>query len=400
MNDFYIFAGIVLGMVAIIIPSLLYGFRNSIIGIIGTVIIALCGLVALIAYYLATAGLRPLIWITPVTLGVILAFLYLLRMRLTLPLNELTDIIVAQLAKGKLDFTFSQKLSKRNDELGKVTRSLEEMRLQISSIMSDLHVLSTLLASSAKGQDSTAIEVSKDASQQAASVEEISSTIEEIAANIESNASNAIETEEISSIAQQGISDVVEKAKASLEASRAIREKIKIINDIAFQTNILALNAAVEAARAGQHGKGFAVVAAEVRKLSDLSRQAAEDIVELADTNLDLAETAGEHMQKLIPDIQKTSQLVKEIASASQEQNHGASQVSEAIQQLNSITQQNASSSQKMAKNSKELNSQADQLRKIISFFELGDKADKVLNEQKHTASGLEKVEQDSNEKF
>ena len=164
---------------------------------------------------------------------------------------------------------------------------------------------------------------------------------------------------------------VNEQAGMSVQGSREIADKIQIINDIAFQTNILALNAAVEAARAGEHGKGFAVVAAEVRKLAERSKTAAEEIVELTQSSLSLAEQAGSKLGEMLPEIEKTSQLVQEIAAASAEQNNGVNQVNSAFQLLSSITQENASIAEEMASSSKELEQQAQQMRDKISYFKV-----------------------------
>jgi methyl-accepting chemotaxis protein len=215
--------------------------------------------------------------------------------------------------------------------------------------------------------------MSQGASEQASSVEEVSSTMEQIAANVEQNTENAQQTEKISISAQMGISEVSEGANKAVEASRVIAQKIQIINDIAFQTNILALNAAVEAARAGEHGKGFAVVAAEVRKLAERSKVAADEIVGLTQNSLELAEGAGSKMAEILPDIEKTTKLVQEIAAASLEQNNGAGQVNSAVQQLNSVTQQNAAASEELATNAEELASQAQQLKDLVSYFKVDD---------------------------
>jgi methyl-accepting chemotaxis protein len=135
---------------------------------------------------------------------------------------------------------------------------------------------------------------------------------------------------------------------------------------------MLALNAAIEAARAGEHGKGFAVVAAEVRKLAERSGQAAGEISELSANSVQVAEQAGQMLEKIVPDIQKTAELIQEIAAASNEQNSGAEQINKAVQQLDQVIQQNASSSEEMASTSEELSSQAEQLQQTMAFFQIG----------------------------
>jgi methyl-accepting chemotaxis protein len=169
--------------------------------------------------------------------------------------------------------------------------------------------------------------------------------------------------------------DAKEGGKAVVETVAAMKEiatKISIIEEIARQTNLLALNAAIEAARAGEHGKGFAVVASEVRKLAERSQSAAGEISTLSTRSVAIAEQAGEMLTKMVPDIQKTSELVQEITASSKEQDTGAEQINKAIQQLDQVIQQNASASEEMASTSEELSSQAEQLQDSISFFNIG----------------------------
>ena len=156
-----------------------------------------------------------------------------------------------------------------------------------------------------------------------------------------------------------------------MEANRTIADKIKVINDIAFQTNILALNAAVEAARAGEYGRGFAVVAAEVRKLAEKSKIAADEIVALSMKSYELARGAEQKMKEIMPEIEKTTRMVQEISAASSEQNNGANQINLAFQALNSITQQNASASEELSTGAEQLANQAEQLKDLISFFKV-----------------------------
>jgi methyl-accepting chemotaxis protein len=175
---------------------------------------------------------------------------------------------------------------------------------------------------------------------------------------------------------------------------RNIAEKISIIEEIARNTNLLALNAAIEAARAGEHGKGFAVVAAEVRKLAENSQKAASEISELSKTSVDIAEQAGELLTKIVPDIQKTAELVQEISAASSEQKSGTEQINKAIMQLDGVIQQNASASEEMASMAEELSSQAEQLQATMEFFTTnGNGREKRIIGIQHAAVQKHKVD-------
>jgi methyl-accepting chemotaxis protein len=152
---------------------------------------------------------------------------------------------------------------------------------------------------------------------------------------------------------------------------KQIASKIGIIDDIAYQTNLLALNAAIEAARAGEHGKGFAVVATEVRKLAERSQVAAQEIGTLAGGSVQLAERAGRLLDAMVPSIRKTSDLVQEIAAASEEQSAGVGQINGAMNHLNQTTQQNASASEQLAATAEEMSGQAEQLLQSMAFFRI-----------------------------
>lgn len=272
----------------------------------------------------------------------------------------------------------------QKDEIGQLAQSLREMITKVKDIVENIQLGADSISTASNEVSSASMQLSQGASEQASSAEEVSSSMEEMAANIQQNSENSQQAEKISVNVSQGVQKVGMAAQESLSSIRNIADKISIINDIAFQTNILALNAAVEAARAGEHGRGFAVVAAEVRKLAERSKVAADEIVDLASKSVHVTESASELMGSLIPEIEKTAKLVQEISAASNEQNSGTDQINVALQQLNLVTQQNAASSEELATSSEELSSQAEQLKDLISFFKVGDNSNVGFHKTTH----------------
>lgn len=280
-------------------------------------------------------------------------------------------------AIGRGDLTASISVEQK-DEIGQLAVALQAMAESLkNTVLTIERNANELVASGGQLRDSSQ-KLSKGASEQAASAEEVSTAIEEMVANIDQNTENAVATEKLTSSSVSNVTLSSQYSAEAAEAMKTIAEKISIISDIAFQTNILALNAAVEAVRAGEQGRGFSVVAAEVRKLAERSKQAANEIVALVNKGLKVTQMAGEKAKNLVPDIEKTTVLIKEISAASLEQKTGAEQINLAMQNLNVITQENASSSDELTNNSVLLSQLATNLKQLIGKFKLDDKVKEV----------------------
>jgi methyl-accepting chemotaxis protein len=274
--------------------------------------------------------------------------------------------IVQQIAIGKLNIKFTSTKA----EVG-IYADIHQMVNKLQEVIQIVRSGSDNLASASQQVNATAQVISQGAIEQSTSAAVTSSSVEQLNASVQQNAENSSVTE---TIATNSASEVKQGAKAVSEtiyAMENIAKKVRLIEDIAYRTNLLSLNAAIEAASAGKNGKGFAIVAVEVRNLAESSRVKAEEISELAVDSVNIAERAGQLITQVVPAITKTSDLIQKISTVTSEQSVGVRQISDAMNQLDQVAQQSAAASEELAATSEELNAQAEQLQQAVAYFQL-----------------------------
>jgi methyl-accepting chemotaxis protein len=306
---------------------------------------------------------------------------------------NVVSAIARDIAIGRLDVELDMDESKTTGILAQIISMRDKLTEVVEQILSN----SEQISSAATQVSNTAASLSGAASEQASSVEETSSSIEQMGASIAQNNENATNTDTIASVSAKAAKQGGEAVSDTVVAMKQIADKISIIEDIAYQTNMLALNAAIEGARAGEHGKGFAVVAAEVRKLAERSQIAASEISSLTKDSVAIAETAGTLLEKMVPDIIQTAGLVQEISASSEEQSAGVSQINKAMQQLDIVTQQNASGSEELAATAEEMQAQSKNLTSAVSFFSIKETGSSKPGQFQHSSDKNSLLNQSDN---
>jgi len=371
MNSFFISVFIMLGVgipVAFILMKLL--FKNSVFWQISTiwiitVLISSINNSARIQFESYPQAIALPVGIIVVGIGIYLASRYI-KNPLNLILNDLK-----KLANGEINDQIADQFSKRNDEIGMVAKSIKDLSLNLKEMIGQIQLHSGELSKISHDFNNIMISLTENSTVQSSSIEEISATMEEIAANIQQNLENCQHSEEISLKSGKAIQDGNLAALKSIEAMSEVADKVKIINDIAFQTNILALNAAVEASHAGTAGRGFAVVAMEVRKLAESSNKAAREVEDVSNRVLALSRNSGDQLHKFADESSLTTDLIKNISQAAIEQNSSVQQINMAIQQLNKMIQNNSSQIEKINQRANSLAKTTNNLNQSISRFKV-----------------------------
>jgi methyl-accepting chemotaxis protein len=321
--------------------------------------------------------------ITVIVVSIILAIILGLIVAniISRPINSLVGV-ANKIADGDLDVEIDVH---SKDEVGVLGQAFKKMTANINDVMVSINSASEQVASGSKQVSDSSMALSQGATEQASSIEQLTVSIEEISSQTNNNAKNAAQANELAESAKndaiQGnnrMSEMLRAMEDINESSSNISKIIKVIDEIAFQTNILALNAAVEAARAGQHGKGFAVVAEEVRNLAARSANAAKETTTMIEGSIKkvedgtkIANETAQALNMIVDGVSKAAALVSDIAVASNEQASGISQITQGISQVSEVVQTNSATSEESAAASEELSSQAELLSEMVRKFKL-----------------------------
>jgi len=363
---FYLMSIFVALPIFAIIIKLIY--KKSILAKIGYILITVAIFVTIITSIGETFNLHPIIS-GFIRFVIVLSALFFLKIEKKI-LKDLSENL-KNITEFNLINDINPKYLKRKDEFGDLANSISKMKLELETIVTQIKTNSENVADTVKQLNSVSHQIAERAGEQATTTEEIASSMEQMLATVNSNTENAQNTSKMSSNSAKKMQQSNKIILETIKSVSDISKEIAVVKDIAMQTNMLSLNASIEAARAGEAGKGFAVVAQEIRKLAETTKLASVRIEELSEDGKIKSEMAGKELDKLMPEINKSAEVVASIALASQEQQGGIDAINNSIQQLTHITNENSVSAEEMQTSAKELSAQAQQLKKMVTVFNL-----------------------------
>ncbi len=382
---FYTVSILIIAPLFVLIIRLL--FKKSFLAKMGYILIAVSIAITLLTSTFEILNI-PRIVALPIRLIIVISGILFIKKDINV-LQILSENL-NKISNSDLCVNFDNKHIKRKDEFGEITNYMQKVTRSLNKIVENINNASVAVSGASSELSIVSDQISERANQQASTTEEIASSMEQMLAMISTNMENAINTE---NIAEKSATEMKESNKIFMQTIKSVTDisrKTSIISDIAFQTNILSLNAAIEAAKAGKYGKGFAVVAKEVGILAEKSKIASEQIEDLSKSGKDISEIATDKLKKIIPEIIKSSQLVKGIVSANKEQQSGIELINNSIQELTEITNENSASAEEMSASAEELSAQAEQLKELIAVFKISNKRNKTkIAQRNETRTGF-----------